>query len=132
VAELDLTEAIEAAAVPIWQANNPDYPIDRESDAWEACQQEARDLIEVALPHIERAVRSQVAQELLDWAHSLDRDNPNLRTKRRHISMCAQRIAPEPTEDEMREAIAGLLSGMAGRVCNLDDAGRPIPPGERT
>ena len=35
--------------------------------------------------------------------------------RRRTIRACARKIAPEPTDDEMRTALAGLLTGMADR-----------------
>ncbi len=65
-----------------------------------------------ALQARERRVREQAAQQLLDWADTISDDHPQNRTLRRHIRMCAQRVAPEPTE--VREVPAGMLGGLAG------------------
>lgn len=135
MAELDLTEAIEKLA--LLMTGRLGMP--GEARTWEdlgpharaAYLESATEVIDLVAPLIERAVRERAAQELLDWAHSLDRNNPAMWTRRRHIGMCAQRIAPEPTEEEIRAALVNLLSGMAGRVCHLDEAGRSIPPPSR-
>ncbi|SCL43319.1 hypothetical protein GA0074692_6819 [Micromonospora pallida] len=45
--------------------------------------------------------------------------------RKRTIKACARKIAPEPTDDEMRAALAELLSGMADRA----KAAALVPPG---
>lgn len=113
-------------------------------DAWERLEQdrdrlahEAREwrreaeLRRAELPAVlaatEKVAREQAADELIAWADTLDRDNASLRTLRRHVGMCAQRIAPKPSAEEVVEALRrGDFVG-----CVLDEAGRAIPPVER-
>lgn len=84
----------------------------------------AKRAVTAATPHIERAVREQAARELIAYRDGLDRDNPALRTLRRHVDLCARRIGPKMTDREVVEALQrGDFIG-----CHLDDAGRAIPP----
>lgn len=84
--------------------------------------------IRAAAPLIERAVREQAAQQLITWADTFAGGNATQRRMCRHIHMCAQRIGPKMTDLEVAEALArGDYV-----ACHLDDAGRAIPPGERT
>lgn len=127
---LDLTEAIEKLA--LLMTGRLGTPL--EDQTWEDLGPgprevyvgEAKEVIDLVAPIIARAVRKRAAAELMAWAETKDHTT----SLRRHIGMCARRVEPEPTEDEIREALGGLLSGMAGRVCHLDEAGRAIPPGD--
>lgn len=122
---LDLTAAIEAGAAPIWYESNPDMPI-RECDEWDYCKSLARQAIEAARPVIERAVREQAAQELITWADEGAVGIPG--TRRRTLHAAARKILPKMTLQEVAEAMArGDYVG-----CHLDEAGRAIPPAERT
>ena len=69
--ELDLTEAIEAAAAPIWHESNPGYPI-RDCDTWDECKKLAREVLESAAPIIERQVRQKIAADLREWLNLTD------------------------------------------------------------
>lgn len=42
----------------------------------------------------------------------------------------AAKVLAYEAEEEIREALADLLGGMAGGVCHLDDASRAIPPSD--
>lgn len=60
----DLTDAwIDAAAEPIWDFSNPEYPI-RDGAAWQECRDLARQALEAAAPLIVAATRRQVAEDI--------------------------------------------------------------------
>lgn len=78
--EIDLTEAIETGAAPLWYDANPDHPI-RDCDEWDLCKALARRAIEAARPDIERAVREQVAKDIETELAAAIRGNPDRRTR---------------------------------------------------
>ncbi len=64
----------------------------------------------------ERAVLLAAGQKLRDWVDEKYTDPTGATgTRRRAILAAARLIEPEPTEDEIREGVAGLLRGMAAR-----------------
>lgn len=139
MAELDLGPIIEAAELAVYTEHHTRYCMcglwPQDCRTWPGGAKQvlfsvnAHDVVNAAAPLIERAVREQAAGELIAWANSLDyTNNSSLRRLRRHAHQCAQRVAPKPTREEVLEALQrGDFVG-----CHLDDAGRAIPPGERT
>jgi hypothetical protein len=84
----------------------------------------AREALNAVLELHEKQVRERAAQELTAWAGTYGGGNATQRRMLRHIHMCAQRIAPKPTPEQIAEALArGDFV-----ACHLDDAGRAIPP----
>lgn len=69
----DLTEAVAAAAVPIWRESNPSYPI-RECNAWDECKKLAREVLDAAAPIIERQIRAEVAESIAQAIEVAGRD----------------------------------------------------------
>lgn len=128
MAELDLSKLSDEQRTALWKAfqgghTELGWMIGLHQGHWT----QAVDRLAVALaPLIERQVREQAAQELLDWAETFARDNNAQWTIRRHIGMCARRIGPKMTTEQVVEA----LQRGDYVACHLDDAGRAIPPQE--
>lgn len=130
---VDLSAAVEAAAIEL--ARQAGYRWDERPAVWDSLEyfhasyrNAARRVVQAVLPPLEREVRGQLARELISFAETFGRDNAAQCTLRRHIHMCASRIGPGMTDQEVVEALRrGDFVG-----CHLDNAGRAIPPGERS
>ncbi|SCL16424.1 hypothetical protein GA0074692_0026 [Micromonospora pallida] len=77
-----------------------------------------RDQARAALEQAKRQAFTEASDLLWAWAEEMgDVGGTGPRAARkRTIKACARKIAPEPTDDEMRAALAELLSGMADRA----------------
>ncbi|MFI1197724.1 hypothetical protein ACH4T9_31310 [Micromonospora sp. NPDC020750] len=77
-----------------------------------------RDHARAALEQAQRQALTEASDLLWAWAEETgDVGGTGLRAARkRTIKACARKIAPEPTDDEMRAALAELLAGMADRA----------------
>jgi hypothetical protein len=128
MSEIDLKPAIDAAAKAVGE-----FRVFRASDGMLAIRmgtdgENAKLCVDAAAPHIERAVREQVARELVAWA---DGDGAHLSgvgltgplaTRRRTLHAAARHIVPKLTAQEVAEALA------EGRymACHLDETGASI------
>jgi hypothetical protein len=126
VAGLDLTEAIEAGRAATRAEAAKIFGCDPGELSMGVADILDAIAIRAAAPLIERAVREQAAQELIAWADK-DGDSP-LSARRRWLHAAARKIGPKMTDAEVIDALArGDFVG-----CHLDDAGRAIPPTDRT
>ena len=139
VSDLDLTAAIERGArgialpvmsnrhgqlCPIWARRAYGPPIES-CDCWVLtnARRDAKIAVEAAAEQVKRQALIAASELLWQWAEDMgdDLDLSAIRgARKRVIEACARKIAPEPTEDEVRTAVGQLLAGLRDREASSE------------